>query len=50
MEALKSVAYIVICKKVGMAGCAVRDKSGKLNRNYFENDLELQLDLGDKQF
>lgn len=40
MDALKSMAYMVNCKKVGMAGCAVRNKSGKLNRNYFENNLE----------
>lgn len=40
VEALKSLVYLVNCKKVGSTGCAVGDKSGKLNRNYFKNDLE----------
>lgn len=40
MDALKSMACMVNCKKVGMAGCAVRDKSVKLDRNYFANNLQ----------
>lgn len=48
MEALKSMVCLVNCKKADVTGCAIGDKSGKLNRNYFKNDLERQLDLGGK--